>query len=33
MQSENPIDRVRFYHKAEPDIAVMVRKDQVGTSL
>jgi len=30
MKNENPIDHVRFYHKSNPDVAIMVRKDQVG---
>jgi len=33
MKNENPIDHVRFYHKSNPDVAIMVRKDQVSQML
>lgn len=33
MRNENPMDYVRFYHKSHPDVAIEVRKDQVGPFL
>jgi len=31
MQHQNPVDHVRFYTKANPSVAVQVRKNQVSS--
>jgi len=32
MQHHNPVDRVRFYTKSNPDVALHLRKNQVITA-